>query len=314
MFQGIASSTRRTYDSAQRKFLEFCRWSQCLHSNGSPLPASEWTLMLFATHLSRTIKAASIKVYLAGIRSLHIENGFPNPLVDCLRLERVLRGIKRSQGVSKRERLPVTFTVLSRLREVLNFECYDDTLFWAACCTGFFGFLRSGEFTTATGKFDSRVHLSVADLWIDRHVDPKVIFLRIKCAKTDPFRQGHTIRLGLSGHVVCAVRALLQYLQLRGGEAGPLFRHANGSPLTSATLTVWLRNAVSRAGIEGNFSGHSFRIGAATSAAAAGIPDHLIKTLGRWFSNAYQLYIQTPNHMLEAIPERIVCTNSLPQE
>ena len=101
MFQGIASSTRRTYSSAQRKFLEFCHWSQSVHPNGSPLPASEWTLMLFASHLSNTIKASSIKVYLAAIRSLHLENGFPNPLANCLRLERVIPGIKRCQGTSK---------------------------------------------------------------------------------------------------------------------------------------------------------------------------------------------------------------------
>ena len=310
MFQGIAKTTRKTYDSAQRKFLEFCHWSQCLNANGSPLPASEWTLMLFTTHLSQTIKASSIKVYLAGVRSLHIENGFANPLSNCLRLERVIRGIKRSQGISTREWLPVTLTVLSRIRTVFNFECYDDVLFWAACCTGFFGFLRSGEFTTSNSNFDSRIHLTLADVQIDKNVDPKVIFVRIKCSKTDPFRQGYTIRLGITGKDICAVRALLHYLPLRGGDAGPLFRHATGSPLTRATLTTWLRNAVARAGLQGNFSGHSFRIGAATSAAAAGIPDHLIKTLGRWFSNAYQLYIQTPNHIIETVPARIVCNNN----
>lgn len=309
MFQGIASSTRRTYDSAQRKFLEFCQWSQRVNENGSPLPASEWTLMLFAAHLSKTIKASSIKVYLAGIRSLHVENGFPNPLSKCLRLERVLRGIKRSQGVSKRERLPVTLTVLCRIRAVLDFSCYDDVLFWAACCTGFFGFLRSGEFTTTNSNFDSRVHLAVDDVSVDKHVNPKVVHLRIKCSKTDPFRQGHTICLGISGNEVCAVRALMCYLHRRGGDAGPLFRHTTGVPLTRSTLTAWLRSAVARAGLEGNFSGHSFRIGAATSAAAAGIPDHLIKTLGRWFSNAYQLYIQTPRQILESVPARIVCNN-----
>ena len=106
MFQGIASSTRRTYSSAQRKFLEFCHWNQSVHPNGSPLPATEWTLMLFASHLSNTIKASSIKVYIAAIRSLHLENGFPNPLANCLRLERVIRGIKRCQGTSKPKRLP----------------------------------------------------------------------------------------------------------------------------------------------------------------------------------------------------------------
>ena len=91
-----------------------------IHPNGSPLPASEWTLMLFASHLSNTIKASSIKVYLAAIRSLHLENGFPNPLANCLRLERVIRGIKRCQGTSKRERLPVTVAVPSVLRRYLT--------------------------------------------------------------------------------------------------------------------------------------------------------------------------------------------------
>ena len=243
MFQGIASSTRRSYEWAQRKFLEFCRWSQGLHADGSALPASEWTLMLLATYLAKTIKASSIKVYLAGIRSLHIENGFPNPLTECLRLERVLRGIKRSQGVSTRERLPVTFTVLTRL------------LFWAACCTGFFGFLRSGEFTTTNSKFDSRIHLSVDDVRIDKHVNTSVIFLHIKCSKTDPFRQGHTIRLWVSGNVVRAVRALLRYLHVRGGDAGPLFRHTNGKPTDESNI----HSVAQKGGVSCGFRKQLFR-------------------------------------------------------
>ena len=142
----------------------------------------------------------------------------------------------------------------------------------------------------------------------NKHVNPKVIFVRIKCSKTDQFRQGYTIRLGIAGKDICAVWALLH--RLRRGGAGPLFCHSTGSPLMRATLTTWLRNAVARAGLQGNFSGHSFPIRAATSAAAAGIPDHLIKTLGRWFSNAYQLYIQTPNHIIETAPARIVCNKN----
>ena len=55
------------------------------------------------------------------------------------------------------------------------------------------------------------------------------------------------------------------------------------------------------AGIAGNFSSHSFRIGAATIAACNGIPDHLIQALGRWTSNAYQLYIRTPSEALASL-------------
>ncbi len=98
LFHGLAKSTRRTYSALQRKFLDFCYKFGFINDSGSPLPVNENTLMHFAAHLSRTLKASSIKVYLSGVRSMHIEHGFHNPLENCFRLERVLRGIKRLQG------------------------------------------------------------------------------------------------------------------------------------------------------------------------------------------------------------------------
>ena len=41
-------------------------------------------------------------------------------LNNCLRLERVIRGIKRAQGTTKRLRLPVTFAVLERFYSLLE--------------------------------------------------------------------------------------------------------------------------------------------------------------------------------------------------
>ena len=96
----------------------------------------------------------------------------------------------------------------------------------------------------------------------------------------------------------------MNYLHLRRNKPGPLFLRENGLPLTRDVFITWLRNNFARLGLKGNYSGHSFRIGAATTAAAAGIPDHLIKTLGRWLSNAYQIYIRPPPSILEGVAGR----------
>ena len=77
---------------------------------------------------------------------------------------------------------------------------------------------------------------------------------------------------------------------------GPLFTFSDGHPLTRQKLSSTVQSILSAAGYSGVYSGHSFRISTATTAAAQGVPDHLIKTLGRWSSDAYQIYIRTLIH------------------
>ena len=57
---------------------------------------------------------------------------------------------------------------------------------------------------------------------------------------------------------------------------------------------------------EGNYNTHSFRIGAATAAMEAQIPEAHIKMLGRWRSDAYQLYIRTPAEELAKLSRKLV--------
>ena len=278
-----------------------------LHSSGSPCPADEWTLCLFATFLAKTVQHASIKVYLSGVRALHIDQGFSDPLAGCLRLRRVLRGIKRCQGSPVASRLPITDDLMLVIWNSLDLSLPDHCMFWAACCLGYFGFLRASEFTVPNlASFSPSLHLSVQDISVDSMVSPSCMRVHIKGSKTDPFRQGCYIHIGAGHLLLCALSALMTSLSLRGNSAGPLFLLQDGRPLSRATLTEWLRQIMASARVPGNFSSHSFRIGAATVAARNGVPDHLIQAMGRWSSNAYQLYIRTPSASLATLSQKLV--------
>ena len=109
----------------------------------------------------------------------------------------------------------------------------------------------------------------------------------------DQFRNGTQVVLGATNLDLCPVAALLDYLAIRGQIPGALFCLENGKPLKRKAFTASVQQALSSSGLVGTqFNGHSFRIGAATTASAIGLPDSTIKSLGRWSSDAFQGYIR----------------------
>ena len=230
---------------------------------------------------------------------MHVDQGLPDPLVGCLQLQRVLGGIKRTQDLSSSTCLPITDRHMLIIHRSLGFDVQDHVMLWAASTLAYFGILRASEFTVPSlSNFNLLLHLTVADIAVDSQAEPTCLRLSIKTSKTDPFSKGCHIYIGRGNPPLCALSALLPYLELRGSSPGPLFICSNGHPLSRAFISQWLKDTFAAAGIDGPISTHSFRIGAATVAACAGIPDHLIQAMGRWTSNAYQLYIRTPAEAL----------------
>ena len=80
---------------------------------------------------------------------------------------------------------------------------------------------------------------------------------------------------------MCPIRALGDFLAFRGSSKRPPFTFSDGRPLTRQQLSSTVQSILHSAVYIGSYSGHSFLIGAATTAAARGVPGHLIKTLGR---------------------------------
>ena len=168
-----------------------------------------------------------------------------------------------------------------------------------------FGFLRAGELVVPSDSgFDPASHLAMGDVRVDSRSSPNYLVIRIKTSKTDPFRQGIDIylQLGRTDDDLCPVTAILRYMACRGALAGPFFTFEDGRFLTRDRFVTAVRTALTAVGVESNrYAAHSFRIGAATTAARQGLQDSLIKTLGRRESTAYTLYIRTPRETLCAV-------------
>ena len=92
----------------------------------------------------------------------------------------------------------------------------------------------------------------------------------------------------------CQCYAFKCYSSFRRGASPctPFFQAGRFVPLSCTAVTRALRQLLQQAGINSlQYSSHTFWIGAATTAAAAGLPVWLIKNLGRWSSDAYLSYI-----------------------
>ena len=302
---GLAEATRRTYASAQKRYATFCSDMQL-----TPLPLTEYNCCLFVSFLAmQGLSAQSVSAYLSAIRHWHIEAGFGSPPTSLWpRLHYVLRGVKRQQaGALKRTRLPITPDILTALFKVwaegqMEPE-FEARLLWAACCVCFFGFFRAGELLASQGG-TQLPPVQLGDVAVDDHCSPSMLRIHLKKAKTDPFGRGVEVFLGKTGQLLCPVTALLGYLGVRPrtSEKVPLFVNRDGTPLAKESFVRRVKAALTMAGINHQaYSGHSFRIGAASTAASRNVPSHMIKMLGRWSSDAYMLYIHQPRTRLAAI-------------
>ena len=193
LFPGMSAPTDVEVTSDAVGFLGFGAYC-----NITPCPTEEWTLCLFATFLANTVQHSTIKVYLSAVRSLHIEQGFTDPLVDCLCLQRVLRGIKRTQGDTSSLRPLVTDdNIMMVIFHALDLSLPDHCMFWVACNLAYFGFLCSVEFTVLNpASFSPSIHLGLADVAVDSMSSPSCLWLCIKASKTDPFRKGCFLHIG----------------------------------------------------------------------------------------------------------------------
>jgi len=203
----------------------------------------------------------TIKTYLAAIRVHHIEHSIPDPTTDDL-LHLVCRGICSLQGESQRIRLPISINLLHIVKEHLHQSTYtvqEQRMLWAAFTIAFYGLLRVGELTSLQ--------------WSDIAFSPDQFSISLCQSKTDPFRRGCTIKIFSTSSSTCPYHSLDRYHRLSDTSTpcAYMFQSGRFHSLSRVAVTNTLRQPLKQVGL--NYSQcalHSFRIGAATSLAAAG--------------------------------------------
>ena len=79
---GLMLSTHKTYQVAERRYLEFCNSYSLM-----PLPTAEGSLCYFVRSLPRIERVSSyvyqdLRTYVYGVQQLQISHGFKDPGID----------------------------------------------------------------------------------------------------------------------------------------------------------------------------------------------------------------------------------------
>ena len=168
------------------------------------MPASEDTILLYVSHLYlNKLKYTSIRVYLAAVRSLHVEQGIGNPLEGYLQVKQAIRCLQINES-SPKQKLPITIDVLRDLHEVCSDGSFNNAMLWSAITAAFYGCLRASEFTVPV-CFDQNIHLCVENVTFIDDYNQCFMSLFIKRSKTDITNKGFTVNICCVPDITCDV-------------------------------------------------------------------------------------------------------------
>lgn len=295
ILQAVSPRTLQSYYTAWKSFKLFHL------SHNLPFPDfSLLTVTSFISHLNQVkgLQAGAIKSYLSGIQFFHkLTYGKPAPAINNSQTSLLIKGIQRTHPTRPDTRQPITIDILAKCITSLRLGYHSTNTartLEAMFILAFFGFLRCSELTI-TSNFNPNIHPTISDLQI---VDNETISFFIKQSKTDRAKKGHFVYIFNLPTPIQPFHSLLNYLQYKRSTLksplDPLFTDDSNHPATRFWFQKHLKAVLIKSGISANqFSSHSFRIGAATTAAQKGLSQQQIQTLGRWSSEAFNTYIRS---------------------
>ena len=274
----------------------------------------------FAT---RRISPRSVGNYLVGIRHFMQELGMGDP-AKWLKPYRILRGLKRraAQVERKEKKLALTMKwvrlIVGRLKEHDQFRG-DNLMCVAVMVQALIGLHRMGELTASAENREDGPLVS--------HWNPTARTLLLPRSKEDIFGVGIVVGYPEGKlvpeelNVAHLIRHHHEERQSRLGAAclapsEQLYRREDGKAVTRSYWVRWLRQQLRHHMPKSElrrYAGHSPRRGGATMLADAGVPQYVVKILGRWSSDCFLSYVQM-QPQVRAQHALVMYTNMAQQE
>ena len=284
----FAAGTRKNLIIQWESFLLFCMYFKFLC-----LPASTQTLQIYAQFLSRTFKSVdSIKNYISGIKTMHLLIGYPVEQINGFVLNLSLRGLTRVKMHCVKKAEAITPEILLQISSILNFEDFNDKVFWCLFLFAFFLLARKSNLvpTSQADIFDKKCLLK-------KDVTDRGEYLIVRFRWTKTIQYGERCLelplIQIKDSVLCPVQAYHSMCKEEEiSKDSPLFVLSNKKAVTYAQFQNKLRLCIRKIGLDPNcFSTHGFRRGGTTLAFRAHISSDKIKLMGDWKSDCYRQYL-----------------------
>ena len=268
-------------------------------------------LPLYIAFLARSGCHPTVRTYLNGVRVFYEMRGHPSPLAGSFGLTHLQKGLKRTRPGGSKRKLPITLALLHVLVSTCNLDTPAGAAIACAAVIAFFAFLRKSNVTTGRSRSTSEFKntLTAGNVWVD--YPTYTLWIRLTCTKTIQFGE-RVLEIPIPGRQGSPIDPVALWenhlrqstLPRQASQPAFAYQQSQGGAwtyLSHSTFVAAVKTAAKSAGLDSaRYAAHSFRRGGATFAASCGASPDLIKAMGDWSSDAYQLYlcmqVQTRQH------------------
>lgn len=261
-------------------------------------------LKILKTHLygeaRRGLAPSTVRVQLSAIRHLlyPFEEQFKWLYYNDISLKKLFQFIYNIWGKPAVKRRPVTFHIIYKILETINYKILIDVRDWVLIILLHIAGFRGGE--TASARW--------INVYVDTYQDTysnktsNIFMLKLDSTKTANQSEGALVTISCpveqnSFNILSIIKLYILKLKKEGYLNDYLFPSLNkrdqgkNKHIVTNTISKMIKKRVKSVGLDPKlFGAHSFRTAFVHDAVAAGIPEPLIQKTGRWKSKCWLGY------------------------